>query len=300
MESLPRWHDPTVVICTLGDALLDVVVHLNTPLAHGGDAVATTRLRPGGQAANVAAWVAWLGGTARCIAMQSDDASGRLVAEELRTRGVQLCGPTVAAGTGTVVALVDATGERTMATDVGVGCDLRADVLEPAWFTGCDRLHISGYALMRSPIDGAALHAGRHLAAMGAAADVRVSVDLSSWSFIKQFGPKRLALLLDELRPHTVFTNEEELDALGDRPTCEVLVVKLGHNGVTVHSPDGTVHHPAEPATAIDTTGAGDAFAAGYLLGTSLDDGVRRGLAAAATCITTIGGVPPGSNRGVG
>jgi sugar/nucleoside kinase (ribokinase family) len=106
--------------------------------------------------------------------VRSADAAGLLVAGELERRGVELAGPRVPAGTGRVVALVDGEGERTMATDRGVATELRVEDLAAAWFSGCDRLHLSGYSLLRSPIDGAARRAAREARAAGA----RVSVDL--------------------------------------------------------------------------------------------------------------------------
>jgi len=115
------------VICTLGDVLLDVIVRLSAEVAPGADTPAETRLATGGQAANVAAWVVELGGSARCVAKQADDPAGALARTLLEGRGVELAGPVAAGTTGTVVALVSADGERTMATDRGVSVELRAD-----------------------------------------------------------------------------------------------------------------------------------------------------------------------------
>ena len=95
-----------LVICTLGDVLLDVIVRTSEPLAPGADSPVETRLATGGQAANVAAWVAELGERARCVAKQADDAAGTLARTLLERRGVELAGPVVAGTTGTVVALV--------------------------------------------------------------------------------------------------------------------------------------------------------------------------------------------------
>ena len=180
----------------------------------GGDAPPTTRLSAGGQAANVAAWVAHLGGQARFIGVRSSDAVGTLVANDLGARGVALLGPTFERGTGTVVALVDDTFERTMATDRGIATELGLADIDPAWFAGCDRLHLSGYSLMRAPIDTAALRAAREARPVGA----RVSVDLSSWSAIRDFGASRFRDRLTVIAPDVVFANEQELDVLGEEP----------------------------------------------------------------------------------
>ncbi len=276
------------MICTLGDLLLDVVVRLGAPLARGGDTPATTRLSAGGQAANVAAWVAHLGGQARFMGVRSSDAVGTLVANDLAARGVELLGPMFERGTGTVVALVDDTFERTMATDRGIATELRFAHIDPAWFAGCDRLHLSGYSLMRSPIDTAALRAAREARLVGA----RISVDLSSWSAIRDFGPAKFRDRLTVIAPDVVFANEQELEVLGDEPKCQVLVTKKGAEGCTVRWPGGEVRLPALEADVIDTTGAGDAFAAGFLIGDSAEDAARRGLAAAAACVAQVGAMP--------
>src|SRR5437868_2245457 len=145
-----------LIVC-LGDLLLDVIVRLDEPLAPGADAVAVTHAGAGGQAANVAAWAAELGAESRFIGKRGDDAAGRLVDEQLRGRGVDLVGPVVSGRNGVVVSLVGPDGDRTMASDRGVAPELEPAELEPAWLAGADVLHLSGYSLMRKPIDEAAI-----------------------------------------------------------------------------------------------------------------------------------------------
>ena len=105
--------------------LLDVIVRLEEPLAPGGDVRAATRAGAGGQAANVAAWAAELGAEASCIAKRGDDPAGELVARELAAHGVELLGPVAHGSTGVVVSIVE-TGDRALASDRGVGDDVRA------------------------------------------------------------------------------------------------------------------------------------------------------------------------------
>ena len=263
------------MIVTLGDLLLDVIVRLEQPLAEGADADAVTRLGAGGQAANVAAWVAELGGRARFVGKRADDEAGELAARALRRHGVEVAGPVVAGRTGTVVSLVGADGSRTMASDRGVSPELCDDELEPAWLDDCDHLHLPGYSLLRSPIDGAALHA--------AELAPRVSVDLSSWSAIRDFGPERFRERLEELRPAIVFANEDEERIVGGPlPGC-TWILKRGPLGARF----GAVELPAVPAEVADSTGAGDALAAGYLV-----DGSELALAAAARCVAQLGSMP--------
>lgn len=266
------------VICVLGDANLDVIVCPAGPLAQETDTPAFTSVGAGGQAANVAAWVTALGGRARLIAARAADAAGRLVAMELASRGVDVMGPVIEGRTGVVVSLSEGGRSRSMLTDRGVGPLLAADAIEASWLHGCTWLHLPGYSLVREPIRDAAMAAARMA---GSAAGI--SVDISSTAGVREYGVDRFRALLAKLRPRVVFGNEAEAGLVGDVPGSE-MVVKLGPRGVR----DGEVVHVARPARAVDATGAGDAFAAGYLLG-----GVSLGLDAAARAVATMGAMPP-------
>ena len=265
-------------VATLGDLLLDVIVRLAQPLAPGDDATATTRLGAGGQAANVAAWAAELGAEARFVGKRADDDAGRLAAGDLARRGVEVLGPVVSGRGGVVVSLVEPDGARTMASDRGVSPALGAGELDPAWFDGCDWLHVAGYSLVEGPNALAAATAAD--AAHGAGA--RVSVDLSSWSRIRDLGPALFRERLDRLQPDVVFGNEREWETLGDDGGLEA-VLKRGPQGIVA----GGRELPALAADVVDSTGAGDALAAGYLVG-----GPELGLEAAARCIARLGAMP--------
>jgi ribokinase len=262
------------VICVLGDAHLDVVVSAQWPVAEETDTPATTSVGVGGQAANVAAWVVALGGTARLIAARGTDLAGRLVAGELAGRGVELVGPVVAGRTGVVVSLTGGTAGRSMLTDRGIGPSLAAESLRPDWLDRCDWLHLPAYSLVAEPVSGAALAA--------AARAPRLSIDLSSTAALQAYGVRRFAGLIARLRPDVVFGTEAEADLVGELPGAE-LVVKLGPRGVLA----GGQIFPALPTRPVDTTGAGDAFAAGYLIG-----GVPLGLEAASRAVATMGAMP--------
>jgi ribokinase len=262
------------MICVLGDAHLDVIVSLARPVAEETDTPATTSVGAGGQAANVAAWVTALGGQVRLIAARAADPAGRMVADELASRGVGLVGPLIEGRTGVVVSLSEGGASRSMLTDRGVGPQLAAGALREEWFDGCTRLHLPAYSLLREPVQGAALAAARRLPLL--------SVDLSSTSALRDYGVDGFRALLIRLRPEIVFGTEAEADLVGEVPGSE-MVVKLGPRGVRA----GGVTHTATPARAVDATGAGDAFAAGYLLG-----GVSLGLDAAARAVARMGAMP--------
>jgi sugar/nucleoside kinase (ribokinase family) len=259
-----------VRITTLGDLLLDVVVQLDHPLVPGDDQTAITRTGAGGQAANVAAWARELGASARFVGRRGDDTAGALVTSELVARGVEVVGP-AEGRTGVVVSLASG-GDRTMASDRGASPHLDPRDLDDAWFD-CDVLHLSGYSLLREPIAASAVAAARAARRHGA----QVSVDLSTWTLVDEAFRARVR----DVAPDVVFANEREREALGALEARWVL--KHGADGVVV---DGR-EYPAHAAEAVDTTGAGDAFAAGFLVG-----GVELGLATAARCCGWLGAMP--------
>jgi len=274
-------------IATLGDVLLDVVVLLSEPLAPGGDVRASTRAGAGGQAANVAAWAAELGAEARCIAKRGDDPTGDLVARELAQHGVELVGPVGAGATGVVVSIVR-DGDRSLASDRGVAPSFAPEELDAAWVV-CDLLHLSGYALLRDPMAETAVLAARLAREQGA----RVSVDVAAWTEIRDYGPVRFRELLDELAPDVLFATEAEWELLGGAYlTAPVDVLKRGARGFSVFTEDAKLDFAAVEAEVVDTTGAGDALAAGFLVGGSLEEAARRGLDAAALCVAKVGSLP--------
>ena len=266
-----------VVVCALGDLLLDVVVKLSRPLAEGDDTHGETRAGAGGQAANVAAWAAALGARARFIGKRGADASGELVEADLLRRAVDVLGPPPAGRNGVVVSLVDLDGSRTMVSDRGVAPDLAPAEIQQEWFEDADWLHLSGYSLMGEPIGAAAERA----VDLAREAGARISVDLSSVNLIREFGRDRLAERVTRIGPDVVFGNEGEHEELP--VPSEIRVVKRGPRGATIDGRD----LPPVPGEVLDTTGAGDALAAGYLVG-----GPELAMEAAARCVAQLGTMP--------
>jgi len=272
------------MICVLGDAHLDVVVLMSGPLSEETDTPAATTFSVGGQAANVAAWVTALGGRSRLIAARGTDLGAEIVSAELARRGVELVGPIVPGNTGVVVSLSTGGRQRSMLTDRGVGAALAASEVSPDWLDGCEWLHLSGYALAQEPMRTAALAVAR----AAHHRSVRLAVDLSSTAMIESFGVASFRELIVSISPEVVFGNEAEAALLGGLHDGGLLdhgglIVKLGAEGVRVAGR----HFPALPTVPVDSTGAGDAFAAGYLVG-----GVELGLAAAARAVSKMGAMP--------
>jgi sugar/nucleoside kinase (ribokinase family) len=266
------------VLCTLGDLLLDVIVRLDGPIAEDTDTYGRTRVGAGGQAANVAAWTAALDRPARFIGKRARDPTGQLVAAELRRHGVQLAGPEVDAGTGVVVSIVTTKGKRTMLTDRGVASQFHPHELDSAWVEDCEWLHLPGYSLVRTPIRVTAMAAAERAP--------HVSIDLSSTAAIEAAGVRAFSGLLSALSVDVVFANEDEAALIGELDV-DTFVVKRGARGCLVRTRDGEREYPAEPADVVDTTGAGDAFAAGFLAG-----GPELALRTAAKCVSQMGAMP--------
>lgn len=266
-------------ICTIGDLILDVVVLPDAPLAADADTPATIRLAAGGQAANVAAWASVLGARARLICKRGNDLPSQLAAAELARYGVEICGPVTTGPGGVVVSVRDAGGQRTMASDRGAAALLRPAELDPSWVRSCDVLHVSGYCLLSEPMAEAAIEVARHAR--------RVTADLSSARDIELLGARQFTARLRDLSPDLVFATEAERAAVPDFDAT--WVIKLGPRGARF--PEGL--HPAPSMGVVDTTGAGDALAAGYLVG-----GPECAIEAAARSVGLIGAMPAPSAWG--
>jgi sugar/nucleoside kinase (ribokinase family) len=270
------------VICTLGDVLLDVIVALDGPVEEDTDTYGKTRVGTGGQAANVAAWTVALGGAARLVARRASDPVGELLAHDLERRGVKVCGPVVEGATGTVVSIAAPDGRRSMLTDRGVSLGFEPDAFDPAWLDGCEWLHVSAYSLVASPLRETALLAGRTAQASG----TEISLDLASTGAFRGDGVERLREAARALRPEVVFANEAEAEELGEIG-ARTFVLKRGRRGCTIRTDGESRDYAAVPVELVDATGAGDAFAAGFLLG-----GPELAVSAAGRCVATMGAMP--------
>jgi sugar/nucleoside kinase (ribokinase family) len=272
-----------MLVCTLGDLTLDVIVRLAGPIAAGGDTDAKIRIGPGGQAANVAAWAAELGASARFIGKTGADDAGALVRTKLAAYGVEVLGP-IEGRSGSICSLVSPEGERSMAADRGTARKLRPDEIDPTWLIGCDHLHVSGYALMLEPVRSAALHTAELARTEGA----RISVDLASWSAIRDSGVAAFSEAVRTLGPDVVFANEDEERVVGRSLVGATWILKRGAGGCSF---DGDERAALPVERVLDSTGAGDALAAGWIVG-----GPDLALEAAARCVGHLGAMPLASS----
>ena len=166
-----------------------------------------------------------------------------------------------------------------MAADRGAAAALRPEDVDPAWLRGCDHLFVSGYALMREPARSAAFRSVE-LARMERAS---VSLDLSSWSAIRDAGVERFRDAVIAVAPDVVFANADEERLVGKLPG-PAWILKQGPRGCSF---DGDERSALLVDRVVDSTGAGDALAAGFIVG-----GPDLALEAAARCVQKLGAMP--------
>ena len=286
-------------IVVLGDVMVDVVARLERPLAAASDAPAAIRFHGGGSAANTAAWLAAAGAEPVLVGCIGDDERGRTAREELRAGGVDVrlsVDPELP--TGTCIVLVGADAERTMVPDAGANDALREEHLDDALLGPGGHLHVAGYALLREGSRPAA-QAGIGRASR---AGMSVSVDPSSSALLSaEFldWADGAGLLLPNAAEAEALTGlaDPERAARGLAERFAEVVVTLGPGGALWTDGAEVIQVPAEPVEAVaDSTGAGDAFAAGLLsarvAGAPVAEALASGCRLAARAVTQGGARP--------
>jgi ribokinase len=293
---------PQVVV--LGDINLDVIARVSSYPAPGGDGLATRAVvRPGGSAANVAAGLARLGLKVALIGRVGQDPLGELALAALAEVGVDLSAiqrdPTTM--TGLMFIPVTPDGERTMFGYRGANPHTELPATAPALFDGTRIFHLSGYALLEPPQSRAALQAltlardaGAVLSLDPAHEGVTCCTDM-----IRSFLPDLGLLLLNEVEASRLSDQADPLDAARTLVADGVglVAVKLGPTGCIVASAEGWARLPAFEIDAVDSTGAGDAFDAGFLYarlsGLAMTSAALLANAVGAVVTTREGGLPP-------
>ena len=257
------------VVC-VGDVMADIVARLPGPLAPGSDTPASINVFGGGAAGNTASWLDHLGARVTLV--------GRIGPADDPFRAAALRGlsPEAAEGlvtdpvhaTGRCLVLVGPDGDRTMVPDAGANAFLVPADLSGHFEAG-RHLHLSGY-----PLFGPARDAGRRALALARETGMTISVTAASAAPLARVGAAAfldwigvdltLFANVDEARVLTGDGNPEAAAAaLGRR--VRLAVVTCGSRGAIAADREGVAYVPTEPIEPCDTTGAGDAFAAGYL-----------------------------------
>lgn len=294
---------PVVVV---GDVMTDVVAQVDDPLALGSDTAAQVVTRQGGAGGNVAAWLAALGTPVLLVGQVGDDPFGREAVDVLTASGVR---PALVIDpvrpTGTCVVLVGRDGERTMLPDAGANSGLTRSALPLAAIRGARHLHLSGYTLLNP----GSREAGLAALAVAHHAGVPTSVDAASSAPLEAVGGKEFLrltegvdLALCTLDEADVLVGSRDPDVAAARLTATYpqVVLKLGADGARWSGADDPSGHRVAACLprfgVVDTTGAGDAFAAAYLsavvAGRTVEEALGAGCTLASRVVTRVGTRP--------
>jgi sugar/nucleoside kinase (ribokinase family) len=257
-------------IVVFGDVIDDIIVVPHGPVKVDDDTPSSVRHRAGGSAANAAAWMASAGAEVDFVGLVAAEDVGRH-SELLELAGVTPhLGAHPSLPTGAIVVIVDQQN-RTMLTERGANAELDPDAVSDDLLAGAALLHFSGYSIF----DATDLEPYRRMIRRAAAHGVAVSVDPGSARLLARFGVERflslidgVGILLPNLEEGRALTGQGEpakiVGALSDR--FELVALTLGETGVLVgQRGSGPLHTAAIDTPILDSTGAGDAFAAGFL-----------------------------------
>ena len=281
------------MLCTIGDLVEDVVVWLAHEPHHASDTPARISRTRGGSAANVALFFAAVFGSSRFIGQVGDDRLGAQLCDLLTAGGVEVCVQREGR-TGSIVVLVYPEGERTMLSDRGACVQLTS--VPKNCFEGITALHVPTYSLTVDPLASVAINAIGEALARG----ILVSIDASSTSVLSDFGVDAFCELIAQLAPDVFMCNGDEAELLGLSPTnpiegARLTVIKHGAQPTVAVTRERTTTHLNVPTVKniLDTTGAGDAFAAGfigsYAVSGEIESALRAGHAIAARVLRSPG-----------
>ncbi|MFJ3857712.1 carbohydrate kinase family protein [Streptomyces sp. NPDC090085] len=293
-------------LLVVGDVVTDVVAMHPEPIVPATDTTARIRTLPGGAGANAACWAARTGSAEVRLLARVGTESARWHERALVDAGVR---PRLVIDpeepTGTVVALVDGAAERTFLTDSGASLRLSPADWSPSLLDGAAHLHLSGYLYFADRSRELAVVALREARARG----VPVSVDPASAGFLAGLGPERF--MEAAAGAEVLLPNADEARLLAGLPQSAgvaraavalsrrvpLVVVTLGGEGALIAEGGRiTAEVAAHPVEAVDSTGAGDAFAGGFLAarleGAGPAEAARRGCRAAAEAVTRPGARP--------
>jgi sugar/nucleoside kinase (ribokinase family) len=279
-------------LLAVGDVMVDITVN-GADLSQTQHVQRPIRLHPGGSAANAAVWAAAAGATVGIVGKVGNDAAAAMVTHALEERGVHVSlKRDVTTPTGAVLTL----GETVIASRGATGNLSPLDLPEAIEAAA---ILVSGYILLPPSSEAAARASLDHAAAQW------LAVDPASAALLKTYGAERFFSSTEAAS--VVLANEEEAFALtGEQPEqaarllanrYRIACVKRGPAGA-IGAEGGALHSAGAPVTtAVDRTGAGDAFAAGFLMGLvrggSVSSALRNGCRFGALCAASRDPWPP-------
>lgn len=262
-------------VLVLGDLMVDVVLAPARDLEPATDVPGRVALRQGGSAANTARWLGRLGARTQLVCAVGRDRAGRALVAAVRSDGIVVRGPHVAGSpTGRIGVVVAPGGERSFVADRGAADHLAVGDLRAAWFTRIDLLHVPAYSLLGPSLGPAA----RHAISLARDGGALVTLDLASSGPLLAGGRRAARDLVLAAAPDLIFATMSEAAAFVGSSSVEDLlrfapaaVIKRGAQGATIVARDAQDRLRFEVATrslaVADTTGAGDAFDAGFIVG---------------------------------
>ncbi len=290
-------REPRLLV--IGDVAWDILVRPRTDLVWGSDVFGTVELLPGGSAANVAVWARRLGARVMLAGKVGDDPLGELMLRHLDAEGIGDHVATVRGGSTTRIGvLVAPHGEHAFVTDHTRLLAFEPGDLPASLAAAADAVFFNGYAVFTARSAAFAAEVLAEARRLG----LPIAFDPSSFALINAYGPARL---LDEVGPlDFLLANEDEAHALsGSAPLAALqsraalVVVKQGAHGSSAFG--GLGAHCAAPVQVelADTTGAGDAFDAAFLVEYLRDGDVEAALRAAnrlgSYVAASLGAQPP-------
>ena len=238
-------------------------VEIGKKLAHLGNQMAS-----GGSAANTMSGLAQLGVEAGFLSKIGKDEVGEFFAKQMTETHVKPLMLKSDTPSGRVQALVTADGERTFATCLGAAAEMCADDIQPELLQGWDIFYVEGYLVANPTMLRKAIETAK-------AQGMTIAIDLASYNVVEESRDFLLELVNNYV--DIVFANEKEAFALtGMEPEaalhyiaerCDIAVVKVGAKGAFVQRGNEVITIPPMKAEVVDTTGAGDMWAAGFLAG---------------------------------
>lgn len=290
-------------LVVVGDVMVDITAVISSTLNYATDAPGKISQQPGGAAANTAAWAAAMGADTVFVGGIGEDDAGTAARKALTDLGVDArLVSSSEVSTGACICIVDPSGERTMIPDQGANSLLTVDHLTDDLLEPGNHFHISGYTYLQPTSKDAAVA----LLAKAKAHGLTTSIDPSSASMIELSGINQVRNWLsgaDILFPNadeaTVLTGQKDMETAAKQllDLANTVVLKLGADGAMLVSRNQeTIKLPAPIVTAVDATGAGDAFVGGYLA-TWLKTGdavaaLKSGIAAGSECVQNVGARP--------
>jgi sugar/nucleoside kinase (ribokinase family) len=222
----------------------------------------------GGSAANTIHGLAKLGVQTAFIGKVGDDEFGKFFSNDLQGAGIKPILLNSQTASGRAIALVSPDSERTFAVYLGSAVELIAEEIKEEFFTGYNYFHIEGYLLQNHELMVKATSEAKK-------AGLKVSLDLASFNvvegnkeFLHDFVKKYVDIVFaneEEAKAYTGMNPQDSLNAIAKE--CEIAVVKIGKEGSMVKHADKVYNIAAIKANSIDTTGAGDLYASGFLYG---------------------------------